>query len=131
MAHSRRRRENDTFSDMAEVLPIQENAKDLDKASILRVAINYLKLRELIGENDGEEGADTEAEAGNEERGDLTTQIKKEDPDFDGSPGTYTLVRFYVRDKLAGAVVRANVASVALQSFLLHSYTFILLFRSC
>lgn len=89
MAHSRRRRENDTFSDMAEVLPIQENAKDLDKASILRVAINYLKLRELIGENDGEEGADTEAEAGNEERGDLTTQIKKEDPDCDESLGTY------------------------------------------
>lgn len=89
MAHSRRRRENDTFSDMAEVLPIQENAKDLDKASILRVAINYLKLRELIGENDGEEGADTESEAGNEERGDLTTQIKKEDADFDNSLGTF------------------------------------------
>ena len=34
MAQSRRRRENDTFTDMAEVLPIQENAKDLDKASI-------------------------------------------------------------------------------------------------
>lgn len=90
MAHSRRRRENDTFSDMAEVLPIQENAKDLDKASILRVAINYLKLRELIGEKDGEDSADTEAEAGSEERaGDLSTQIKKEEvDDFDTGLGT-------------------------------------------
>ena len=42
MTQSRRRRENDTFTDMADVLPIQENAKDLDKASILRVAINYM-----------------------------------------------------------------------------------------
>lgn len=55
MAQSRRRRENDTFTDMAEVLPIQENAKDLDKASILRVAINYLKLRELVGDDEPEE----------------------------------------------------------------------------
>ena len=60
MAHSRRRRENDTFTDMAEVLPIQENAKDLDKASILRVAINFLKLRDLVGDKDVEDDTETE-----------------------------------------------------------------------
>lgn len=73
---------------MAEVLPIQENAKDLDKASILRVAINYLKLRELVGEKEGDDGADlvAETEAGSEEQGELSAQIKKEDAD-DGSLG--------------------------------------------
>ena len=45
---------------MAEVLPIQENAKDLDKASILRVAINYLKLRYLVDEKDGVDETETE-----------------------------------------------------------------------
>lgn len=89
MAHSRRRRENDTFTDMAEVLPIQENAKDLDKASILRVAINYLKLRELIGEKEGDDGADSvaETEAGTEGQGELSPQIKKEEADCDGGLG--------------------------------------------
>ena len=53
LAHSRRQRENDTFTDIAQALPIQENAKDLDKASILRLAIHYLKLRDLI--RDGNE----------------------------------------------------------------------------
>lgn len=52
LAHSRRQRENDTFTDIAEALPIQENAKDLDKASILRVAIHYLKLRDLVNDGD-------------------------------------------------------------------------------
>ena len=52
LAHSRRQRENDTFTDIAQSLPIQENAKDLDKASILRVAIHYLKLRDVV--NGGE-----------------------------------------------------------------------------
>ena len=61
MAQSRRRRENDTFTDMADVLPIQENAKDLDKASILRVAINYLRLRDLVGEKEALECPDDEA----------------------------------------------------------------------
>ncbi len=62
LAHSRRQRENDTFLDIAETLPIQENTKDLDKASILRVAIHYLKLRDVLSEGspsapDGEEEA--------------------------------------------------------------------------
>ena len=56
LAHSRRKKENDTFTDIAQSLPIQENAKDLDKASILRVAIHYLKLRDLI--RDGGEEVD-------------------------------------------------------------------------
>ena len=70
LAHSRRQKENDTFTDIAQALPIQENAKDLDKASILRLAIHYLKLRNLIkdgGEGEeleegeeGEEGAESE-----------------------------------------------------------------------
>ena len=54
LAHSRRKKENDTFTDIAQSLPIQENAKDLDKASILRVAIHYLKLRDMIREGDDE-----------------------------------------------------------------------------
>ena len=49
LAHTRRQKENDTFLDIARSLPIQENAKDLDKASVLRVAIHYLKLREVVG----------------------------------------------------------------------------------
>lgn len=55
LAYSRRQRENDTFSDIADVLPIQENAKDLDKASILRLVINYLKLRDLVKDGSEEE----------------------------------------------------------------------------
>ena len=54
LAHSRRQKENDTFMDIAQALPIQENAKDLDKASILRVAIHYLKLRGLIQDSNDE-----------------------------------------------------------------------------
>lgn len=60
LAHSRRQRENDTFTDIAQALPIHENAKDLDKASILRLAINYLKLRDLL--RDGSEQYDVEGE---------------------------------------------------------------------
>ena len=76
MAHSRRQRENDTFTDIAEALPIQENAKDLDKASILRVAIHYLKLRDIVGEKkedaqeeNQENGQSEEGEEGGEEGG--------------------------------------------------------------
>ena len=63
LAHSRRKKENDTFTDIAQSLPIQENAKDLDKASILRVAIHYLKLRDMI-----REGGDSESEQLTEEQ---------------------------------------------------------------
>lgn len=73
LAHSRRQRENDTFTDIAQTLPIQENAKDLDKASILRLAIHYLKLRDLLRDSseqlEGEEGE--EGVAGTENEGDV------------------------------------------------------------
>lgn len=85
MAQTRRRRENDTFSDMAEVLPIQENAKDLDKASILRVAINYLKLRDLVGENEGEENAGDAEETSEQE--DCGVTVKKEELDSETNSG--------------------------------------------
>lgn len=65
LAHSRRKKENDTFTDIAQSLPIQENAKDLDKASILRVAIHYLKLRDMIRDGGEEEQALTEEQLQN------------------------------------------------------------------
>ena len=79
MAQSRRRRDNDTFTDMAEVLSIQENAKDLDKASILRVAINYLKLQDLVGEKEALECEDLAEDLATEqcETGGVT--VKTED----------------------------------------------------
>ena len=89
MAQSRRRRENDTFTDMAEALPIQENAKDLDKASILRVAINYLKLRELVGENDAEETADALEKDGAASENDGVT-VETEETDSEISTGEIT-----------------------------------------
>lgn len=79
MAHSRRRRENDTFSEMAEVLPIQENAKDLDKASILRVAINYLKLRGLVDEKDFVDETETEKDGAAGEAGESEVTVKEEE----------------------------------------------------
>ena len=86
MAHSRRRRENDTFNEMAEALPIQENAKDLDKASILRVAIHYLKLRNVVGEKDAaaEDSGESEGSGTPEEPADRDVTVKKEELD-DGS----------------------------------------------
>lgn len=85
MAQSRRRRENDTFTDMADVLPIQENAKDLDKASILRVAINYLKLRDLVGEGEPEESGEAAEKDGVVENGEAT--VKTEDAESDIGTG--------------------------------------------
>ena len=95
MAHSRRRRENDTFTDMAEVLPIQENAKDLDKASILRVAINYLKLRDLVGERDGEDAGEPEVtgKAGLEGQGEAGVSVKKEESDYESGNGGYGTIK--------------------------------------
>ena len=63
LAHSWRKKENDTFTDIAQSLPIQENGKDLDKASILRIAIHYLKLRDMI-----RDGCDLENEQLTEEQ---------------------------------------------------------------
>ncbi len=54
MAHTRRQKENDTFAEIAQTLPTKEHAKDLDKASVLRVAINFMKLRNFIGEGNEE-----------------------------------------------------------------------------
>ena len=56
MAVSRRQKENDTFSDIADTLPIEENAKELDKASILRIAIHYLRLRDVLADCETETG---------------------------------------------------------------------------
>ena len=50
MAVSRRQKENDTFNDIAGTLPIEENAKELDKASVLRIAIHYLRLRDVLAD---------------------------------------------------------------------------------
>ena len=50
MAVSRRQKENDTFNDIAGTLPIEESAKELDKASVLRIAIHYLKLRDVLAD---------------------------------------------------------------------------------
>lgn len=77
LAHSRRQRENDTFTDIAQALPIQENAKDLDKASILRLAIHYLKLRNLIkdgGEELEVEGEELEEGEGEGDKGGIGTE---------------------------------------------------------
>lgn len=83
MAHSRRQRENDTFTDIAEALPIQENAKDLDKASILRVAIHYLKLRDIVGEK--KEGDQEESqETGNSEEGEEGEEEKSPEEQAEG-----------------------------------------------
>lgn len=76
LAHSRRQRENDTFMDIAQALPVHENAKDLDKASILRLAIHYLKLRDLIRDGNDEEEEREELEEGREETEDQGDIIK-------------------------------------------------------
>ena len=54
MAHTRRQKENDTFAEIAQTLPTKEHTKDLDKASVLRVAINFMRLRNFIGEGEQE-----------------------------------------------------------------------------
>jgi hypothetical protein len=70
---------------MAEALPIQENAKDLDKASILRVAINYLKLRDLVGENEPEESGDAAEKDGVAENGGATVKTEDSESEVGGS----------------------------------------------
>lgn len=50
-ARSRRNRENDEFKYLAGLLPLQtEITKQLDKASIIRLTISYLKLRKFYSE---------------------------------------------------------------------------------
>ena len=47
--NNRRQKENQTYIDMAESIPLPEkDTKDLDRASVLRVTIGYVKLRESV-----------------------------------------------------------------------------------
>ena len=62
MAHTRRQRENDTFAEIAQTLPTKEHTKDLDKASVLRVAINYMRLRNFLREGEQEPPEPAEGE---------------------------------------------------------------------
>ena len=49
LAYSRRQKENDTFAEIAKTLPVSaDGVKELDKASILRVAIHFIKLRQFM-----------------------------------------------------------------------------------
>ena len=49
LAYSRRQKENDTFAEIARTLPVSaDGVKELDKASILRVAIHFIKLRQFM-----------------------------------------------------------------------------------
>lgn len=48
-ARCRRSRETEIFTELAQVLPLkQEDVNQLDKASVMRVAIAYLKIREML-----------------------------------------------------------------------------------
>ncbi|KAL1513011.1 hypothetical protein ABEB36_002499 [Hypothenemus hampei] len=48
-ARSRRSRETEIFTDLGSVLPISsEQVSQLDKASVMRLAISYLKVRDMI-----------------------------------------------------------------------------------
>ncbi|XP_055850858.1 protein similar [Episyrphus balteatus] len=48
-ARCRRSRETEIFTDLAQVLPLpKDNVDQLDKASIMRVAIAYLKIRDML-----------------------------------------------------------------------------------
>jgi hypoxia-inducible factor 1 alpha len=48
-ARSRRSKETEVFTDLATVLPVpQEQVSQLDKASVMRLAIAYLRVRDMI-----------------------------------------------------------------------------------
>jgi hypoxia-inducible factor 1 alpha len=48
-ARCRRSRETEIFTDLAQALPMPQNTvSQLDKASIMRLAISYLKVRSLL-----------------------------------------------------------------------------------
>lgn len=48
-ARSRRSRETEIFSDLANALPLNsEQVSQLDKASVMRLAISYLKVRDMV-----------------------------------------------------------------------------------
>lgn len=51
-ARLRRNKENDEFQYLASLLPLQyEITKQLDKASVIRLAISYFKIREFFDES--------------------------------------------------------------------------------
>ena len=51
-ARLRRNKENDEFQYLASLLPLQyEITKQIDKASVIRLAINYFKIREFFEED--------------------------------------------------------------------------------
>ncbi|XP_036322683.1 protein similar isoform X5 [Rhagoletis pomonella] len=48
-ARCRRSRETEIFSELAQILPLRkEDVNQLDKASVMRIAIAYLKVREML-----------------------------------------------------------------------------------
>lgn len=48
-ARCRRSREAEIFSDMSEMLPLsKDDVNMLDKASVIRIAITYLRIRNVI-----------------------------------------------------------------------------------
>lgn len=48
-ARTRRSRETEIFSDLGEALPLsKEEVEQLDKASVMRLAIAYLKVRDMV-----------------------------------------------------------------------------------
>ena len=48
-ARSRRSKETEVFTDLASALPVsQEQVSQLDKASVMRLAIAYLRVRDMI-----------------------------------------------------------------------------------
>lgn len=50
-ARMRRNKENEEFQNFASLLPLQnEITKQLDKASVIRLAISYFKIREFFSQ---------------------------------------------------------------------------------
>jgi hypothetical protein len=48
-ARNRRNKENDEFKNLSSILPLQsEIAQQLDKASIIRLAISFIKIRQFF-----------------------------------------------------------------------------------
>lgn len=48
-ARTRRSRETEIFADLGEALPLsKEDVDQLDKASVMRLAIAYLKVRDMV-----------------------------------------------------------------------------------
>lgn len=48
-ARCRRSRETEIFSELAQILPLRkEDVNQLDKASVMRIAIAFLKVREML-----------------------------------------------------------------------------------